>query len=209
VLSSHDETRTVTRFARLENGSLDVALGTNRAKAALLLTFELPGAVCLYQGEELGLPQVEDLPRELLEDPIVHRTGDPTKGRDGCRVPLPWDDSSDSFGYSATGASWLPQPRNWNALTIDAQNHDKLSFLSFTRALISARAAHVVDLPDEVKWCELGDDIVAFDRGSLRCVLNASSAPVTIDDQWSVLVASRELVDGVLLPNHAVWLIRT
>ena len=111
VLSSHDETRHVTRFGRTDTGTAvmgfdsgaataDIGLGTRRARAAALLTLALPGGAYIYQGEELGLPEVEDLPEHLLQDPTWERSGHTARGRDGCRVPLPWAGSVPPFGFS-------------------------------------------------------------------------------------------------------------
>ena len=89
---------------------VDLPLGTRRARAAILLELALPGAVYLYQGEELGLPEVDDIPEDMLADPTWERSGHTRRGRDGCRVPLPWTRSGPSFGFGST-APWLPQPR--------------------------------------------------------------------------------------------------
>ena len=144
VLSSHDETRTVSRFATLSDGTYDVAIGTDRARAALLITLALPGSACIYQGEELGLTQVYDLPRALLEDPIVARTGNSEKGRDGCRVAMPWTSSGPSLGFGAVPAR-LPQPASWAALSADAQEQNPSSFLHFTRTLLELRRDVITD----------------------------------------------------------------
>ena len=126
VLSNHDETRHVTRYGRSaagaapgqrsaskenSNGSTDLGLGTRRARAAILLMLALPGSAYLYQGEELGLWEVEDLPDEVRRDPVWHRTGGLEPGRDGCRVPLPWSGRTPPFDFTGSGTHpWLPQP---------------------------------------------------------------------------------------------------
>src|SRR5829696_666027 len=123
VLSSHDETRVVTRYGRADTAArdlsveraepTDLALGTRRARAAALLLLALPGGAYVYQGEELGLPQVEDLPAEVLQDPEWERSGRTRRGRDGCRVPIPWEPGGPPYGFSPPGAEappWLPQP---------------------------------------------------------------------------------------------------
>lgn len=107
VLSSHDITRPVTRYGLsgdwtklrmgLDAGSVDIELGTRRARAAALLMLALPGTAYLYQGEELGLPEVDDLPTGVLQDPLWERSGHRIRGRDGCRVPLPWSDAQPAF----------------------------------------------------------------------------------------------------------------
>ncbi len=112
----------------------DLALGTYRARAAALLLLALPGSAFLYQGEELGLPEVEDLPESALQDPIWRRSGHTVRGRDGCRVPLPWSGSEPPFGFGPDGSvPWLPQPAAWTSLTADAQADDPASMLSLYR----------------------------------------------------------------------------
>jgi alpha-glucosidase len=122
VLSNHDVVRHRSRYA-LPNGTdldgwlltggtdpaPDDEVGLRRARAATMLMLALPGSAYLYQGEELGLPEVADLSPDVLQDPIWERTGHTLKGRDGCRVPLPWTREGSSFGFGDAGA-WLPQP---------------------------------------------------------------------------------------------------
>ena len=103
VLSNHDVTRHVTRYGGGETG-------LRRARAAALLMLALPGCAYVYQGDELGLPEVTDLPDDVLADPIWTRSGHTLRGRDGCRVPIPWSGTVPPFGFG-TGGSWLPQPR--------------------------------------------------------------------------------------------------
>ncbi len=102
----------------------DLGLGERRARAAALLTAALPGSLYVYQGDELGLPEVEDLPAERIQDPMHFRSGGVDPGRDGCRVPLPWSGDTPPFGFSppvATDEPWLPQPAGWAALTVERQ----------------------------------------------------------------------------------------
>ncbi|MEV6495471.1 glycoside hydrolase family 13 protein, partial [Actinoplanes sp. NPDC051633] len=147
VLSNHDVTRHVTRYGREDTAfefalrgarhgrRVDLDLGTRRARAAILLTCALPGSVYVYQGEELGLPEVEDLPSSVRDDPMHTRSGGADPGRDGCRVPMPWS-SGASLGFSPPGAAapWLPQPESWASLTVAAQTADPSSMLSLYRA---------------------------------------------------------------------------
>ena len=127
VLSNHDVARHVSRYAREQAGPgsslmqllgrpADLELGRQRARAAVLLTLGLPGGAYVYQGEELGLDEVEDLPDEALEDPTWERSGHTDRGRDGCRVPVPWSGDAPPYGFSPAGATappWLPQPAGW------------------------------------------------------------------------------------------------
>jgi alpha-glucosidase len=220
VLSSHDETRHVTRFGRAASGAgtmgfdasspTDLALGLRRARAAALLTLALPGGAYLYQGEELGLPEVEDLPEEVLQDPTWERSGHTARGRDGCRVPLPWSGEQPPFGFTADGVRpWLPQPESWRELTVAAQRDDPASTLSLYRSALRLRRS-LPGLADDapLTWCDLGDGVLAFDRGHhFRCVVNLSDRPVPLLGQGEpVLTSSPVAVD--LPADTAAWLRR-
>src|SRR3954469_14635406 len=219
VLSSHDETRHVTRFGRAWTGSglgtagvpagpADLDLGLRRARAAALLTLALPGSAYLYQGEELGLPEVEDLPDEALRDPMWERSGHTERGRAGCRVPLPWDGDRPPFGFSADGvAPWLPQPAGWPALTVAAQDTDPASTLSLYRAALRLRRSLPGLRSSPLMWRPSADDVLDFERGpSFRCVVNLSDTPVPLAGR--VLLASGPCTD-VLPPDTAAWLSST
>lgn len=164
VLSNHDITRPVTRYGR-EDSSFDFAakrfgtptdldLGRRRARAAALLTGALPGTLYVYQGDELGLPEVE-LPRDVVQDPMHFRSGGVDPGRDGCRVPLPWTREGRSAGFSpedATGEPWLPQPAGWGELSVAAQEADPTSMLHLYRAMLAARRAEPALAGEELTW---------------------------------------------------------
>ncbi|SDO42998.1 glycoside hydrolase family 13 protein [Geodermatophilus sp. DSM 45219] len=218
VLSSHDETRHVTRFGRAASGAAtmgfdaaapaDLALGLRRARAAALLTLALPGSAYLYQGEELGLPEVEDLPEDVLTDPTWERSGHTARGRDGCRVPLPWSGNRPPFGFTADGVSpWLPQPDAWRELTVAAQRDDPASTLSLHRSALRMRR----DLPGladdaPLTWRDLGDGVLAFDRGPrFRCIVNLSAHPVPLGAHGLPVLSSAP-VEEELPPDVAVWL---
>lgn len=222
VLSNHDVTRPVTRYGR-EDSSFDFAakrfgtpsdleLGTRRARAAALLVAALPGALYVYQGDELGLPEAE-VPRELIQDPMHFRSDGVDPGRDGCRVPLPWTRSGTSLGFGPDGgeAPWLPQPADWRDRSVEAQDGDPDSMLSLYRRALHLRR----DLPalhaEELTWLGLdgdsqGDDVVAFTRGArFACVVNLGTAPVPLPAGATVLLASGP-VDDEIEPDTAVWL---
>ncbi len=135
VLSNHDMVRHVNRYGGGE-------LGRQRARAAVLLLLALPGAAYLYQGEELGLPEVTDLPDEVLQDPTFRRSEGAERGRDGCRVPLPWSGEAPAYGFGPGEASWLPQPPGWAELTREREAGDPDSMLSLYRTAIALRRAH-------------------------------------------------------------------
>jgi len=163
VLSNHDEVRHLSRYGRpfsgvrhpltADPGSTDIALGTRRARAAAMLMLALPGGACLYQGEELGLWEVEDLPDELLQDPTWKRSGHRVRGRDGCRVPIPWSGDGPPFGFGPPGSvPWLPQPAAWRGLTVDAASRDPGSMLALYRTALGLRRAHPGFAGDDMRW---------------------------------------------------------
>jgi alpha-glucosidase len=200
VLSNHDVKRHVTRFGGGE-------LGLRRARAAALLQLALPGAVYLYNGDELGLPNVDDLPDEVLQDPVWERSGRTRRGRDGCRVPMPWSGEKPPFGFSATTPdTWLPMPEAWAPLAVAAQETDPGSMLTLYRIALALRSALPAFHGEELTWLTAPEGCLAFRRlGGLVCLLNLSGGPVPLPE-GSVLLASVDLDDGVLPDDAAVWL---
>lgn len=220
VLSNHDVTRTVTRYGRADSGfdfaakapgvPTDLALGTRRARAAALLTLALPGAVYLYQGEELGLPEVETIARDRLQDPAYLRSGGTDPGRDGCRVPLPWSGETAPYGFSPSDASappWLPQPGAWAGLTVEAQEHDPGSMLSLYRTALALRRSGRGPGHGRPRWLSAPDGVLAFGRGpGFVCVVNLAPDPVPLPP-GDILLASGPLAERGPLPcDTAVWL---
>ncbi|MEV0328636.1 glycoside hydrolase family 13 protein [Micromonospora echinospora] len=219
VLSNHDVTRHVTRYGRAdtrfsfatkrEGIPTDLELGTRRARAAALLSLALPGAAYVYQGEELGLYEVEDIPYALRQDPMWERSGRVDPGRDGCRVPLPWAGDEPPFGFSPDGAAapWLPQPADWKDRTVQAQTGDPNSMLELYRAAIRARRAEPALGDGELSWLPAPDGVLAFSRGGgFRCLVNLSDAPVPIPADGELVLASGPLDHGLLPADTAVWL---
>ncbi|WP_214404586.1 glycoside hydrolase family 13 protein [Pseudonocardia lacus] len=215
VLSNHDVTRPVTRYGRAETGfafaakragtPTDLALGTRRARAAAMLTAALPGSLYVYQGDELGLPEHEQLDDELRTDPMFLRSGGVDPGRDGCRVPLPWSGTAPPFGFSPDGRpTWLPQPPEWAALTVEAQAADPTSMLALYRAALRIRRAELPGRP--MRWLPGDPAVLAFTRGdTFSCVVNLGPDPVALPP-GDVLLASGDLVDGRLPTDTAAWL---
>ncbi|MEU4164656.1 alpha-amylase family glycosyl hydrolase [Actinoplanes sp. NPDC026670] len=199
VLSNHDVVRHVTRYGGGETG-------LRRARAAILLMLALPGSAYLYQGEELGLPEVEDLPDEVRRDPVFQRTGGADPGRDGCRVPLPWSAASASLGFGPGPESWLPQPPAWAALTAERQNGDPTSTLNLYRAALALRR----DLNGELTWLSTPGGVLAFRRGSgFLCVINVGDSAVRLPAEarsGALLLTSSARVPGDFLPGAtAAW----
>ncbi|MEJ1922247.1 glycoside hydrolase family 13 protein [Microbacterium sp. KHB019] len=213
VLSNHDITRPVTRYGRADSGFAfdrkrfgtpsDLARGTRRARAAALLVAALPGSLYIYQGDELGLPEVE-LPREVIQDPMHFRSDGVDPGRDGCRVPLPW--SGDAAPYGWGGTPWLPQPEDWAGLTADAQAADPASMLNLYRDALRLRRERD-DLRGDFAWLDLGADVLAFRRGETTVsITNLGAVAVPLPAHTSVLLSSVPLDGGTLPPDSTVWL---
>jgi alpha-glucosidase len=208
VLSNHDVVRHVTRFGRRSTGELDLALGRRRARAALLLMLALPGGAYLYQGEELGLEEVEDLPEAVLADPTWERSGRTRRGRDGCRVPLPWSGTAPPFGFTPDGVPpWLPQPARWRTLTARAQAADPGSMLRLYRAALATRREHPALGDGTLTWRPARDGVLSFAREpGFGCVVNLSAEPYELPADARVLLASTPPDGNRLPPDAAVWL---
>ena len=172
----------------------------------------LPGSVYVYQGEELGLWEVQDIPDDRRQDPIWHRTNGEDTGRDGCRVPLPWSGDEPPFGFSpedATAGPWLPQPAAWAANTAQAQAATPGSVLELYREALRLRRAEAALHTDDFGWLAPDDGAVLdFARGGrFRCLVNLSGQPVPLPEHSAILLASGPLAAPAELPaNTAVWL---
>jgi len=218
VLSNHDVMRATTRYglpkgtdwrswpATGPHDALDVAAGARRARAAALLLLALPGSAYIYQGEELGLPEAWDLPDEVLDDPVWERSGHTLRGRDGCRVPLPWAPGGPSNGFGS-GPGWLPQPAGWDRLAAEVQATDPASSLQLFRSAITLRRLHGV-ADEQLDWVTADETVLAFRRGSgLTCMVNYGPEPVALPPHRQVLVASaHQSRPDRLEPDTAVWL---
>ena len=222
VLSNHDVVRHVTRYGRADTAfsmtdrqigePSDLALGTRRARAAALLAFSLPGGVYLYQGDELGLPEVEDLPEELLQDPMWERSGHANRGRDGCRVPLPWSGDAAPFGYGPEGTvPWLPQPAEWKNLTAQAQQQGPGSMLQLYRAALRLRRAlPALAAGTGMAWLPSPADGLCYQRGAgadaVTVMVNLAAGAVPLRPHQEILLSSGPLPGGQLPPDTAAWL---
>ncbi len=198
VLSNHDVTRHATRFANKAGLGTQIRtagdrrLGLRRARAATLLMLALPGSAYLYQGEELGLPDVVDLPDEVRQDPAYFRGEGQDGFRDGCRVPIPWTREGSSYGFGS-GGSWLPQPAGWGELSVEAQQGVTGSTLELYRTALAVRSERPdLGAGDSVTWLEAPAGVLAFRRGEFVCTANTGAAAVTVPAYGSVLVASGE-----------------
>jgi alpha-glucosidase len=197
VVENHDVVRTPTRYA---------PGGAARARAALLAVLGLPGGTYLYQGQELGLPEV-DVPEAARQDPAWARSG---HSRDGCRVPIPWRrDLAGTHGFSPDGGAspWLPVPERWGAFSVEAEA-DPASTLYLCRAALALRrrlhAEGVLGADDDVAWEVDGDGRLTARCGRFTLVVAMGDQAVSLPD-GDVLLASAPLVGGRLPADSAAW----
>ncbi|MGZ5415305.1 MAG: glycoside hydrolase family 13 protein [Aeromicrobium sp.] len=224
VLSNHDVVRHATRLGYdqypgmhrphgigAEDPQPDAALGLKRARAATTVMLALPGSAYIYQGEELGLPEATRLPDDTRQDPTWKRSGHRVRGRDGCRVPVPWSGDSPSYGFGPGEASWLSQPEEWAVLGAEHQSGIAGSTLELYKSLLHTRR----DLRlgrGTLSWLDgYGEDVLAFSISTpagktIAVIANLGDDPVGIPEGAGVLVASAELAPGAPLPTDvAVW----
>jgi alpha-glucosidase len=231
TLSNHDVHRTVTRYGQDQSlvigssqdpaagtratGPVDLEQGRRYARSAILMLLALPGSVYLYQGEELGLPEVMDLPDEVRQDPIFFRSNGTDLGRDGCRVPLPWEADVPSFGFSLTeeaDAPWLPQPEWFAKYAVDAEIDDASSFLSLYRRALELRRENFSGPAATLEWIDSPhvrdrSDVLAFRRGARVCFVNCGDEPFDLPPEWGAVVLASAPVEGrTASPASAVWL---
>ncbi|MDQ1135664.1 alpha-glucosidase [Microbacterium sp. SORGH_AS 1204] len=229
VLSNHDVVRHATRYGlpdaergadgrpTLKHGNewllsggqsptLDTARGERRARAAATFVLGLPGSAYLYQGEELGLHEVAEIPDADRQDPTFFRSPGIDQGRDGCRVPLPWSAEGSAFGFGEGGAH-LPQPEWFGTYAVDVQDGDPASTLSLYRRALDLR--HELQTDEQLQWIDAGrDDVVAFERPNGWTVVTnfgAEPAPLPVGE---VLLASTALEGDTLPGETTVWLRR-
>ena len=224
VIGNHDVPRPASRY-RLDEGYSPqtaarlIALGdqnaeggARRARAAALLLLALPGSAYIYQGEELGLPEVTDIGDDARQDPRFRRTAGQVPGRDGCRVPIPWAPSGTGFGFSRTddGASpaepWLPQPPNWGRYSIESQLADERSFLNLYRTALRLRRGHPALGRGALRWLD-AEGLLCFAREpGFILAANLGSAPAPLPAHREILLASEPVTGGSLPPDAAAWL---
>ncbi|MDG4767390.1 glycoside hydrolase family 13 protein [Solwaraspora sp. WMMD406] len=228
VLSNHDVLRHATRLALpvgaprpngigADDPQPDPALGLRRARAASLLMLALPGSAYLYQGEELGLPEHTTLPDEVRQDPTWRRSGHTQRGRDGCRVPIPWEADAPSYGFGPTDASWLPQPPVWAEYAADRQVGVPGSTYEMYRTALALRREHGLGA-GELRWLDSPPDVLAFqvgasngestgdEPGGLIVITNFSAGPVPLPPGLEPVHVSGPLDDGDRVPTDiTVW----
>ncbi len=219
VLSNHDVVRATSRLGLSHTGKgpngirsweeqPDVELGHRRALAAHLLQAALPGSTYIYQGEELSLPEHMDLPDNVREDPAFFRTQGREAGRDGQRVPMPWEADQPAFGFSPNGESWLPQPAQWADIAVDVQADQPHSSLNHFKRMIALRktlamgTAQLVDQEPQADYLHYVSQ--RNDRADIH-VFVAFDNPVSLPEDANLLIATCEISDGILPANSAVW----
>lgn len=227
VLNNHDAVRTASRYGTtfhgvddkgdplvkygmdwlLANGDpalCDGRQGLRRARAAALLVLSLPGSAYIYQGEELGLPEVAEILPEQRQDPSYFRNPGADVGRDGCRVPLPWSTEGASFGFGA-GGSHLPQPMWFGQYAVGSQLADPSSTLAMYREAIQIRH-HLQEERDAFDWVETDHpDVLHLRRGNGWHVLSNFGPLPRALPKLEVRLASSSVSD-VLPGETTVWM---
>jgi alpha-glucosidase len=217
VLSNHDEVRHRSRLAtKFASEGKPMGIGPNtehkpdeelghwRGRAATALMLGLPGSAYLFQGEELGLPEVIDIPDDLRDDPTFFRTNGERYGRDGCRVPIPWEADKPAYGFNDSGASWLPQPSVFGELARDQQRGVESSTLELHRRLLSLRASHGLGSGDFSWLPDFPATTVAFQNSGVAVIGNLGTTPIALP-VGEVLASSGPLVDGQLPGDATAW----
>ena len=212
VLCNHDSPRLVTRLGGGVSGAM-------KARAMALLTQALPGGIYIYQGEELGLEDAQ-LPDEVRQDPVFFRTQGIDKGRDGARVPIPWSNNKDNFGFTK-GKPWLPLPEDWSDKSVDSQLAKSESTLELYRRSLSIRSSHPAlkqkisrNVAGEISWLPTKPGVLAFTREpGFLLIANCNESPISIKVSGELLISSQPGVtekDGfITLPAHTTCWINT
>ncbi|GAB3617249.1 glycoside hydrolase family 13 protein [Okibacterium endophyticum] len=221
VLSNHDVVRHASRLAlTAENpqghgigpkspGKPIPEIGLRRARAASMLMLALPGSSYIYQGEELGLPEAVNLPDDARQDPTWFRTNGSRYGRDGCRVPIPWEPHGPAYGFSATGRAWLPQPDDWNDYARAAQAGKEGSTLELYRRALRVRREHSLGL-GSLAWIDgFPETVVAFRNGAVTVIANTGERLARLPVELAsadLLLTSGEFDGGSVAPDTTLWL---
>ena len=217
MLNNHDVIRHASRFggdygrATASDGvgvnqpQPDVELGLKKAKGATLFMLGLPGASYLYQGEELGLPEHTTLEDSYRQDPTFARTNGERVGRDGCRIPLPWEPEGISSGFSETGKSWLPQPASYKDLSRSIQEQDSASTLSLYKAALGLRKQLGLG-EGSFDWLveHVGPETLGYENSRVKVIYNFGVEPIDLS-AYQVLIASEPLGGNQLATNQCAW----
>ena len=173
ALSNHDVVRHVSRFAQ-PGDDLDRV-----ARLSLAILIALRGTICLYQGEELALPEAE-IAYEDLRDPYGIRFWPSFKGRDGCRTPMPWSATAEQAGFSSA-KPWLPIPAQHLPRAVEVQERDRRGVLGFYRQALAYRRSSIALQRGDLVFLDAPDEILAFTRSfgghTTLCLYNMSREP--------------------------------
>ena len=219
VLSNHDVIRHVTRLSYKEIPKQgdgigpdypqpDEAKGQRIGRAASAFMLGLPGSSYLYQGEELGLPEHTTLESEYRQDPTFFRTKGERVGRDGCRVPIPWEADSPAFGFSETGKSWLPQPENYRGYSRDRQQGVAGSTLELYKRLLSLRKSNALG-DGNLEWVEslCTDSTLAYKNNAVLVVANFGPDSLALPEGELLVTTQHDLsIEGVLEHDQVAWI---
>lgn len=217
VLSNHDVLRHASRLGLpigtprprgigIGDPQPDGALGLRRARAATLLMLALPGSAYLYQGEELGLPEHTALPDQARQDPTWYRSGGTERGRDGCRVPIPWEADAPSYGFGPADRTWLPQPTKWAEYALDRQRGVPGSTYEMYRTALDLRRRLGLG-GGTLTWVRHDEEVLAFRNGELLVLTNFGGTPAALPAGAEIVHASAALnPDGTVPQDVTVWL---
>jgi alpha-glucosidase len=220
VLSNHDQIRHATRLALdpkamtadritgigpLTEPKPDAVLGLRRARAASAMMLALPGGAYVYQGEELGLPEAVDIPDDRRDDPTFFRTNGESYGRDGCRVPIPWEDDKPSFGFGSSNDTWLPQPAVYREYARNRQEGVAGSTLELYKRALKLRREFGLGT-GSFQWIEgTPNDVLAFTNGVISVYCNYSDDDFALP-AGEIILDSDVSMEGTLAPAATVWM---
>ena len=217
VFSNHDQVRPATRYGLPRGADLiafknsngrsekcDLNRGLRASIAAQMFALALPGCTYIYQGEELGLPEALEIPEDQIQDPQYLRNNKFDKGRDGCRVPLPWNKTGSSFGFGTAGAH-LPQPANFSEYSVEAESGIADSPLEIFRRALALRKELVTS--EELVWHDSDhQDLLHFSRpNGWHCLTNFGHSSAELPAGLKIIHSSAPLT-GLELPGATtVW----
>jgi alpha-glucosidase len=199
AFENHDAPRAVSRWVPAEHAD-------RFARTKMLLLGAMRGSIILFQGEELGLPQVE-VPFEQLQDPEAIANWPQTLNRDGVRTPMPWRSDAPNLGFS-TGKPWLPAAEEHRPLAVDRQDGDADSMLAFTRRCIELRSSSAALRWGSMTVVEAGEQLLRFEREHggqrLLCTFNLSEREAVFAAAGALLLSSGDVSDNSIGAYSAI-----
>ena len=216
TLGNHDQMRYATKLGLhpivdrnewlLSNGQshpVDFEIGTRCSVAGNLFILALPGCTYIYQGDELGIHEVADIPVDQIQDPVYLRNLKQAKGRDGARVPLPWTRGGTNFGFGA-GTPHLPQPQWFGDFSVEAESGVAGSPLEIFRKALKLRRE--LQCAEEITWHQTSsEDVLHFSRpNGWNCITNFKAHKYSLP-AGEVILSSSPIVDGKISAGTTVW----